>query len=44
MPPKKKSKLGEEIQGRENLTWTDEEVELLLGVVRSYASQKNKGK
>jgi hypothetical protein len=41
MPPKKKSKLGEESQGSENLTWTDEEVELLLGVVRSYASQKD---
>ena len=41
MPPKKKSKLGEESQRSENLTWTDEEGELLLGVVRSYASQKD---
>jgi hypothetical protein len=42
MQPKKKSKLGEEeSQGSENLTWTDEEVELLLGDVRTYASQKD---
>jgi hypothetical protein len=41
MPPKKKSKLGEESKGSENLTWSDEEVELLLRVVRAYASQKD---
>ena len=44
MPPKKKAKLGESEESLslgENLTWSDQEVELLLGVVRSYASQKD---
>lgn len=39
MPPKKKAKLGEETQGSDNLTWSDEEIEMLLGVVLAYASQ-----
>ena len=40
MPPKKKARVDPD--GTEtNLSWTDDEVELLLGVVRAYSSQKD---
>lgn len=41
MPPKKKAKVSVQGQGSENLSWSDIEVELLLGVVRLYSSQKD---
>ena len=39
MPPQKKSRTDPD--AIENVSWTDDEVELLLGVIRSYSSQKD---
>ena len=39
MPPPKKAK--KDSDAAEIVSWTDDEVELLLGVVRSYSSQKD---
>ena len=39
MPPKKKARVDPDA-AEANLSWTDDEVELLLGVVRAYSSQK----
>ena len=38
MPPKKKARVDSDVT-EANLNWTDDEVELLLGVVRAYSSQ-----
>ena len=40
MAPKKKARVDPDAT-EANLSWTDDEVELLLGVVRGYSSQKN---
>ena len=40
MPPKKKARVNPDAT-EENLTWTDDEVELLLAFVRAYSSQKD---
>lgn len=40
MPPKKKARVNPDAT-EENLSWTDDEVELLLAVVRAYSSQKD---
>ena len=40
MPPKKKARVDPDAT-EANLSWTDDEVELLLGVVRAYSSQKD---
>jgi len=40
MPPKKKARVGPDAT-EANLDWTDDEVELLLGVVSAYSSQKD---
>ena len=40
MPPKKKAQVNPDAT-EENLGWTDDEVELLLVVVRAYSSQKD---
>lgn len=40
MPPKNKARVNPDAT-EENLTWTDDEVELLLAVVRAYSSQKD---
>ena len=39
MPPSKKAK--KDSNAAETVSWTDDEVELLLGVVRSYSLQKD---
>ena len=39
MPPRKSSRTDSD--ATENVSWIDDEVELLLGVVRSYSSQKD---
>ena len=39
MPPPKKVKKDSDAAG--TVSWTDDEVELLVGVVRSYSSQKD---
>ena len=39
MPPPQKAKNNSD--AAETVSWTDDEVELLLGVVRSYSSQKD---
>ena len=40
MAPKKKARVDPD-STEANLNWTDDEVELLLGVVRAYSSQKD---
>ena len=40
MAPKKKARVDTD-STEANLSWTDDEVELLLGVVRAYSSQKD---
>ena len=40
MAPKKKARVDPD-STEANLSWTDDEVELLLGVVRAYSSQKD---
>ena len=42
MPPKKKAKINpaEEKEHSNNLVWSDDEIELLLGVVQAFDSEK----